>query len=81
VEGDFGKQFLIFGRPAFLSATPLICTRQTTQFDIGASLEYRLSGRWMLAASIDPARRCQSFASETTLRYQFGLDVFWEIRY
>jgi autotransporter translocation and assembly factor TamB len=81
VEGDFGKQFTVFGRPAFLTATPLLCSRQTTQFDIGASLEYQLSRRWLVAASIDPARRCRSFATETTLRYQFGLDVFWEIAY
>jgi translocation and assembly module TamB len=78
---DIGKQFNVFGTTAFLTASPLICPRQSSAVDLGASLEFRLSRRWLVAASVDPHRRCESFAAETTTRYQFGLDLFWETSY
>lgn len=79
---DIGKQFHVFGTTAFLTATPLLCPREGAgALDIGASLDFQLSRRWLLAASVHPYRRCETFASESTIRYQFGLDFFWETSY
>ncbi len=83
-EVSFGKQFDVLGQSAFLTATPRYCPRLTTQqFDIGASLEFRFSRRWLLEASVEPRRSCDSFTSRTAgaLDRQFGLDLIWELRY
>jgi hypothetical protein len=49
--------------------------------DVGASLEFRLTRRWLVAGSVDPLRSCEALTTQLPTRYQFGLDLFWETRY
>jgi hypothetical protein len=79
-ELSAGKQFTVLGTTAFLTASPRICPRQQT-FDVGASLEFRLTRRWLAAGSVDPLRSCEALTTQLPTRYQFGLDLFWETRY
>lgn len=79
-ELSAGKQFDLLGTTAFLTASPRICPRQQT-FDLGASLEFRLTRRWLVAGSVDPLRSCEALTTQLPTRYQFGLDLFWETRY
>ena len=79
-ELSAGKQFTVLGTTAFLTASPRICPRQQT-FDVGASLEFRLTRRWLVAGSVDPLRSCEALTTQLPTRYQFGLDLFWETRY
>ncbi len=78
-----GKQFEILGTSAFLTASPRICPRsQVLSFEtFGASLEFRLTRAWLLAASIDPTRSCETFGGPANIRHQFGIDLFWETSY
>ncbi len=83
-ELALGKQFTVLGRTAFLTATPRVCLRLADQpWDIGGSLEFRFSRRWMLEASVEPRRRCDTFTTGATesFAYQFGLDLIWEMSY
>ncbi len=75
-----GKQFQVLGTTAFLTASPRICPRQQT-FEMGASLEFRLTRRWLVATSVEPLRGCETLTTPLPSRYQFGLDLFWETRY
>jgi hypothetical protein len=78
-----GKQFDVLGTTAFLSASNRICSWQQlwSLENVGASLEFRLSRYWFLAASLDPHRSCAILTSPLTATYQFGLDLYWEKRY
>ncbi len=80
-EISVGKQFTIFGTSAFLTASPRICPRQSVVSleNLGASLEFRLSRRWLVAASVDPLRICD--VSGEAGQLQLGFDLFWEKRY
>jgi hypothetical protein len=83
-EVSVGKQFDILGRTAFLTATPRYCPRlASTPLELGASLEFRFSRRWLLEASVEPRRSCDSFTARTAtvLESQFGLDLIWEMSY
>ena len=80
-ELALGKRFEVFGTTAFLRASPRFCQNRTTPLDIGASLEFRLTQRWLIAASVDPLRSCETLTPTLAQRYQFGLDVLWEKRY
>lgn len=77
-----GKQFTFLGTTAFLTASPQICPRQefVSIQNVGASLEFQLSRQWLLAASVDPLRRCEVQTTESA-GYQLGVDLFWERRY
>jgi translocation and assembly module TamB len=80
-ELALGKRFEVFGTTAFLRASPRFCQSNPQPLDIGASLEFRLTQRWLIAASVDPLRSCESLTQTLAQRYQFGLDVLWEKRY
>lgn len=79
-EIALGKQFTIFGTSAFLTASPRICSRQAVVNNLGASLEFRLSRQWLLAASVDPLRPCDAQGGEGAT-YQVGFDIFWQKSY
>ena len=81
-EVAVGKQFRVLGTTAFLTASPRYCRNQATSLaSVGASLEFRLSRSWLVAASVDPLLSCESTAASTAATYQFGADVFWEKSY
>jgi translocation and assembly module TamB len=80
-EVALGKRFEVFGTTAFLKASPRFCQARETAVDIGASLEFRLTRRWMLSASRTPLTRCETLTAPLATRYQFGLDVLWERKY
>ncbi len=82
LEIAFGKQFRVLGTTAFLTASPRICPReQFVNPEVGASLEFRLSRQWLIAASVDPLRSCETLTTPLAASYQFGLDLFWEKSY
>jgi autotransporter translocation and assembly factor TamB len=80
-EIAFGKQFQLLGTTAFLTATPRICAHEALSGPVGASLEFRLTRQWRFAASADPLRACDALGTPSDLKYQFGLDLFWEKSY
>jgi hypothetical protein len=81
-EVAVGKQFRVLGTTAFLTASPRYCRNQATSLaSVGASLEFRLSRSWLVAASVDPLVSCESTAARTAGTYQFGADLFWEKSY
>jgi hypothetical protein len=81
-EVAVGKQFQVLGTTAFLTASPRLCRRQATSFaSIGASLEFRLSRQWLVAASVDPLTSCENPSAQSAVNYQFGADLFWEKHY
>jgi hypothetical protein len=50
--------------------------------NLGASLEYRFSRQWRVAASMDPAGTCGPTGARTTnAARQMGLDLFWERKF
>jgi hypothetical protein len=83
VELGVGKQFQVLGTTAFLTASPRICQQyqEISPFSVGASLEFRLSRQWLIAASVDPLFSCESPTAQSTANYQFGADLFWEKSY
>ncbi len=80
-EVAVGKQFQVLGTTAFLTASPRWCRRQATSFGVGASLEFRLSRQWLVAASVDPLTSCENPSAQSAANYQFGADLFWEKHY
>jgi autotransporter translocation and assembly factor TamB len=81
-EVAVGKQFRLLGTTAFLTASPRYCrNRATSLASVGASLEFRLSRSWVVAASVDPLVGCESTGTPTAGTYQFGADLFWEKTY
>lgn len=88
--GDFsgaefavGKQFEVLGKTAFLTASKRICPGQEIRqlLTPGASLEFWMSRRWLVSASFDPVRGCETLTTPLAVTYQLGLDVFWETSY
>jgi autotransporter translocation and assembly factor TamB len=74
-----GKQFSVLGTTAFLTASPRVCRQEALSFQSGgASLEFRLSRQWLVAASVDPLRSCEISTAPSAGNYQFGADLFWE---
>ncbi|MBE0594223.1 MAG: translocation/assembly module TamB domain-containing protein [Gemmatimonadales bacterium] len=81
-EVAIGKQFELLGTTAFLTASPRICHYQAQSLaSVGASLEFRLSQQWLIAASVDPLFSCENPTAPSAGSYQFGADLFWEKRY
>ena len=81
-EVAVGKQFQILGTTAFLTASPRICHYQAQSLaSVGASLEFRLSQQWLVAASVDPLFSCENPTAPSAGSYQFGGDFFWEKKY
>jgi hypothetical protein len=77
-----GKQFTVLGTTAFLTASPRLCRYQAQSlFSVGASLEFRLSRQWLIAASVDPLFNCENPTAPSAGAYQFGGDLFWEKKY
>jgi hypothetical protein len=77
-----GKQFRVLGTTAFLTASPRYCRNQATSLaSVGASLEFRLSRHWLVAASVDPLFSCENPTAPSAANYQFGADLFWEKSY
>jgi hypothetical protein len=77
-----GKQFRVLGTTAFLTASPRYCRNQATSLaSVGASLEFRLSRHWLIAASVDPLFSCEAPTAPSAGNYQFGADLFWEKSY
>ncbi len=80
-ELALGKQFTIFGTSAFLTASPRFCAGEPwSTRNLGASLEFRLSRKWLVAASVDPLRPCDTRTVDAT-SYQLGVDLFWNKSY
>lgn len=79
-EIALGKQVSIFGLPAFWTWSPRICPQQTVSEYLGASAEIRIRRQWLVAFSHEPVGPCSGVLSSaaSTLRYQLGLDLFWE---
>jgi translocation and assembly module TamB len=76
-----GKQVTVLGLPTFLMWSPRLCPQQAATASLAnVSAEMKLSQQWALAVSRDPVGSCAGLASAvgSTLRYQFGLDLFWE---
>ncbi|KPJ96469.1 MAG: hypothetical protein AMS18_00785 [Gemmatimonas sp. SG8_17] len=73
------------GEKWFLTVNPRVCSRDNlgeTLRNLGASLEYRLSGTWLLLLSGDPVQSCSAFSTrQFTEKYQLGVDLYWEKRY
>jgi hypothetical protein len=70
----------------FVNVSPRICKTAViglvTPDNLGASLEFRLSQQWRVAASMDPAGTCGSTGSRSpNTGRQAGLDLFWEKRF
>ncbi len=69
----------------FLTVSPRLCPSSDEHFgDFGFSMEYRFSRAWLASLSNDPVQPCGLQGgrfSGTAVRYQLGLDVFWEKRY
>ncbi len=79
-EIALGKQFMVLGTTAFLTASPRICRSETSFYNIGASLEFRLTRDWLIAASADPAQACAVPGTGDT-SWRLGFDLFWDKRY
>ncbi len=79
-EIAFGKQVTILGLPAFWTWSPRICPQQTAKEYLGANAEIRIRRQWLVAFSHEPVGPCSGVLSSaaSTLRYQLGLDLFWE---
>ena len=75
-----GKQVDLFGLPTFITWSPRLCAPQTGPRLANVSAEMKLSHQWALDVSRDPVGSCTGLVSTTgsTLRYQFGVDLFWE---
>jgi autotransporter translocation and assembly factor TamB len=75
-----GKQVDLFGLPTFITWSPRLCPQQTGPSLANVSAEMRLGRQWALDVSRDPVGSCTGLISTTgsTLRYQFGFDLFWE---
>jgi hypothetical protein len=78
------------GRKTFLVLNGGFCQAQSGQGvdvanTLGASLQFRISPEWHTEASFEPVRTCGTAAPGTplssSLRYQVGLDLFWEKRF
>ena len=80
-EVAVGKQYTVLGVPAFLTVSPRLCGK-LNPVNLGASLEFRVSREWRVAASIDPARTCGVLAGQpVTTNRQAGVDLLWEKSY
>ncbi len=84
-EIALGKQVDLFGAPLFLTGSQRVCkdaNGRLLSFDnIGASLEYRLTGSLRIAASLDPVRACGTVGLPANVGRQAGIDLFWEKRF
>jgi translocation and assembly module TamB len=81
VEALVGKHFEVLGTSAFLTISPRVCSRQELSAAMGASLEFRLTRNWLVAAGVDPRLACGVLTPTITTNYEFGLDLYWEKRY
>lgn len=68
------------GDRTFLTLNAGLCEVLAAQL-VGATLQYRLSGRWTASATFEPViQECGTSAGLTGLatRKQFGFDLFWQ---
>jgi len=70
------------GERTFLTLNAPLCEvrRGITPQLLGASLEYRLSRRWLFEASVEPLlQECRALgvAPRPSAPYQIGVDIFW----
>jgi len=68
------------GERTFLTVNAGLCEVLAQQL-VGATLEYRLSRRWTVAAAFEPViKQCGTAVSLSGLTrdYQFGFDLFWQ---
>ncbi|HVO35885.1 MAG TPA: translocation/assembly module TamB domain-containing protein [Gemmatimonadales bacterium] len=71
------------GERTFLTLNAGLCqvTRGLTSQALGASVEYRLTRRWSMEASVEPTvEECRSigFLIRPPAPYQIGFDLFWQ---
>jgi hypothetical protein len=77
---EAGRQI---GERTFLSLNVPLCEvrRGISSQLFGATLAYRLSGRWQLEASVEPLLqecRAMGVAPQPSAPYQIGVDLFWQ---
>jgi translocation and assembly module TamB len=78
-EVAVGLQRSLFGIPTFLTLSPRICPQASEiPVGLGFSAEGRLGRHFLLALSRDAVGPCTALGSSEQLRYQLGLDLFWE---
>ena len=66
------------GEKTFLTVTAGLCEVKAGR-GVGAALERRLSDVWSLNAAFEPVvQECGVAAGLVQLKYQFGLDLFWQ---
>jgi translocation and assembly module TamB len=80
---EAGRQI---GERTFLSLNVPLCEvrRGLSSQLFGATLAYRLSGRWQLEASVEPLlQECRALgvAPQPSTPYQIGVDLFWQRGY
>ncbi|GBD31560.1 hypothetical protein HRbin33_00519 [bacterium HR33] len=81
-EVAVGIQRSLFGIPTFLTLSPRICPQASDiPVGLGFSAEGRLSRHFLLALSRDAVGPCTALGSADQIRYQLGLDLFWERTY
>lgn len=81
-EVAVGMQRSLFGVPTFLTLSPRICPQASDiPVGLGFSAEGRLSRHWLLALSRDAVGPCAALGASDQIRYQLGLDLFWERTY
>ncbi len=71
------------GKRTFLTLNAGLCqvSRGLSSQTLGASVEYRLTGRWSVAASIEPTEqecRPAGYQIRPPAPYQVGFDLFWQ---
>jgi hypothetical protein len=71
------------GERTFLTLNAGLCpvSRGLSSQSLGASVEYRLTGRWSMEASVEPTvQECRpsGFLIRPPAPYQIGFDLFWQ---
>jgi translocation and assembly module TamB len=81
-EVAVGIQRSLFGIPTFLTLSPRLCPQASEiPVGLGFSAEGRLSRHFLLALSRDAVGPCTALGGADQIRYQLGLDLFWERTY
>ncbi|MSR06745.1 MAG: hypothetical protein EXR93_06750 [Gemmatimonadetes bacterium] len=75
-----GKQLMVFGTTLFLNGSLRGCPGSVVTLG-GASLEFRMTREWRVAASLEPTGTCQTNGLSNNAGRQAGVDLFWEKKF